>query len=87
MKNVFIFILIFHLFGCNNILKNTQTLVDFDCPKVFFSSENRIFIDNSNSLDDVLIRAELNNFSIIYNNFFLIVKYLNINNLYIFDSK
>tara|TARA_B100001250_G_C19541504_1_gene674972 strand:- start:272 stop:778 length:507 start_codon:yes stop_codon:yes gene_type:complete len=64
MKNVFIFILIFHLFGCNNILKNKQTLVDFDCPKVFFSSENRIFIDNSNSLDDVLIRAELNNFAI-----------------------
>ena len=64
MKQIFIFILFLPLLGCNNIIKNKQAFTEFNCPRVFFSSEDRIYIDNSISLDDILIKAELNNFAI-----------------------
>ena len=64
MKQIFIFILFLPLLGCGNIIKNKQTSTEFNCPRVFFSSEDRIYIDNSISLDDILIKAELNNFAI-----------------------
>ena len=63
MKNIFIFILFLHLLGCANLIKNKQTSIDFNCPRVFFSSEDRIYIDNSISLDDITIKAEFNNFA------------------------
>jgi len=64
MKQIFIFILFLPLLGCGNIIKNKQTSKEFNCPRVFFSSEDRIYIDNSISLDDILIKAELDNFAI-----------------------
>ena len=64
MKQIFIFILFLPLLGCNNIIKNKQVSTEFNCPRVFFSTEDRIYIDNSISLDDILIKAELNNFAI-----------------------
>ena len=64
MKQIFIFILFLPLLGCNNIIKNKKASTEFNCPRVFFSSEDRIYIDNSISLDDILIKAELNNFAI-----------------------
>ena len=64
MKQFIIFILFLPLFGCVNIIKNTQTSIDFNCPRVFFSSDNRIYIDNSISLDDITIKAEFNNYAI-----------------------
>ncbi|MDC0161740.1 hypothetical protein OAI94_00865 [bacterium] len=64
MKQILIFFLFLSLIGCSNIIKNKQTYIDFKCPKVFFSSEDRIYIDNSVSIDDILVKAELNNFSI-----------------------
>ena len=64
MKQLFIFILFLPLLGCGNIMKNKQTSIDFNCPRVFFSSEDRIYIDNNISLDDIHIKAELNNFAI-----------------------
>jgi len=64
MKKLLIFILFLLILGCNSVIKNKQTSIDFNCPRPFFSSEDRIFIDNSNSLDDVLLTAELNNFEI-----------------------
>ena len=64
MKKIFIFILFLPLLGCGNIIKNKQASTEFNCPRVFFSSEDRIYIDNSISLDDILIKAELNNFAI-----------------------
>ena len=54
--------------GCNTIGKNKQTSEDFSCPRVFFSSEDRIFIDTSEggtSIDDITYKAELNNFAFI----------------------
>ena len=54
--------------GCNTIGKNKQTSEDFSCPRVFFSSEDRVFIDTAEggtSIDDITYKAELNNFAFI----------------------
>jgi len=64
MKRLFIFILFLPILGCGNIIKNKQTSIDFNCPRVFFSSDDRIYIDNNISLDDIKIKAEFNNFAI-----------------------
>ena len=64
MKQLFILILFLPLLGCGNIIKNKQTSIDFNCPRVFFSSDDRIYIDNSISLDDITIKAEFNNYAI-----------------------
>ena len=64
MKQLFIFILFLPLLGCGNIIKNKQTSIDFNCPRVFFSSDDRIYIDNSISLDDIAIKAEFNNYAV-----------------------
>ena len=63
MKHLFIFIIFLPLLGCGNIVKNKQTSTDFNCPRVFFSSDDRIYIDNSISLDDITIKAEFNNYA------------------------
>ena len=64
MKRLFIFILFLPILGCGNIIKNKQTSIDFNCPRVFFSSDDRIYIDNNISLDDITIKAEFNNYAI-----------------------
>ena len=64
MKRLFVFILFLPLLGCGNIIKNKQTSIDFNCPRVFFSSDDRIYIDNNVSLDDITIKAEFNNYAI-----------------------
>ena len=64
MKKLPFFILFLLIQGCNYIDKNRQTSINFNCPRLFFSSEDRNFIDSSNSLDNVLLKAELNNFEI-----------------------
>ena len=64
MKQIFIFIIFLPLLACSSLIKNKQTSSDFNCPKVFFSSEDRVYIDNSISFDDIKIKAELNNFAI-----------------------
>ena len=68
MKKILILLLFFSLMGCNTIGKNKQTLEDFSCPRVFFSSEDRVFIDTvegGTSIDDITYKAELNNFAFI----------------------
>jgi len=64
MKQLFIFILFLPLFGCGNIIKNKQTSTDFNCPRVFFSSDDKIYINNSISLENITIKAEFNNYAI-----------------------
>ena len=66
MKKLLILLLFFGLFGCNSTGKNKQVSNNFNCPRVFFSSEDRIFIDaneGGSSIDDVTFKAELNNFA------------------------
>ena len=68
MKKLLFLPIFFSLLGCNMIGKNKQTSEDFNCPKVFFSSENRVFIDTAESgtsIDDITYKAELNNFAFI----------------------
>ena len=68
MKKLLIFFLLLSLFGCNNIIKNKQKSDNLSCPRIFFSSEDKIFIEtigNSNSFDDISLKAELNNFAIV----------------------
>ena len=68
MKKLLIFLLLLSLFGCNNIIKNKQKTDNLICPRIFFSSEDKVFIEtmgNSNSIDDVSLKAELNNFAIV----------------------
>ena len=68
MKKLLIFFLLLPLFACNNIIKNKQTSDNLNCPRIFFSSEDKIFIEtigNSNSFDDISLKAELNNFAIV----------------------
>ena len=68
MKKILILLLFFSLMGCNTIGKNKQTSEDFSCPRVFFSSEDRVFIDTAEggtSIDDITYKAELNNFAFI----------------------
>ena len=68
MKKILILLIFFSLSGCNTIGKNKQTLEDFSCPRVFFSSEDRVFIDTvegGTSIDDITYKAELNNFAFI----------------------
>ena len=65
MKKILILLLFFNLMGCNKIGKNKQTSEDFRCPRVFFSSEDRVFIDTAEgatSVDDITFKAKLNNF-------------------------
>jgi hypothetical protein len=67
MKKFLIFILFLPLLGCNNIINNKQTYIDFNCPRIFFSADDRFFIESTNndpSLNNVFLKAELNNFSI-----------------------
>ncbi len=64
MKRLFIFILFLPILGCGNIIKNKQTTIDFNCPRIFFSSDDRIYIDNSISFDNIAIKAEFNNYAI-----------------------
>ena len=68
MKKILILPLFFSLMGCNTIGKNKQISEDFSCPRVFFSSEDRVFIDTAvgfTSIDDITYKAELNNFAFI----------------------
>jgi len=68
MKKILILLLFFNLMSCNTIGKNKQTSEDFRCPRVFFSSEDRVFIDTAEgatSIDDITFKAELNNFAFI----------------------
>ena len=67
MKKFLIFILFLPLLGCNNIINNKQTYIDFNCPRIFFSPDDRVYIesaDNNPSYNNVFLKAELNNFSI-----------------------
>ena len=67
MKKISIFLLFITLFGCNNIVKNNQTSNNFNCPSVFFSTEDKIFLETTNeilSFDNITVKAELNNYAL-----------------------
>ncbi len=62
MKTLLILLLFLSLTSCDKIFKDRIKTADLKCPRVFFSTENRNYIDSNTSLDDVKIKANLNNF-------------------------
>jgi hypothetical protein len=67
MKKFLFFLLFLPLLSCNTLIKGKSKSIDYNCPSVFFSANEKYFVDtlnNSSSFDDVFIKAELNNFAI-----------------------
>ena len=67
MKNIFFFLFFLPLLGCNMIIKDNSKFNNYNCPSLFFSSNDNFFVDtldNSTSIDEIYIKAELNNFAI-----------------------
>ncbi len=67
MKKFLFFLLFLPILSCNTLIKGTSKFIDYNCPIVFFSANEKFFVDtldNSSSLDDIFIKAELNNFAI-----------------------
>ena len=67
MKKFLFFLLFLPLLSCNTFIKGISKSIDYNCPSVFFSANEKYFVDtldNSSSFDDVFIKAELNNFVI-----------------------
>ena len=64
MKQIFIFIILLLLLGCNSTMRNNAVSSDFNCPRIFFSQEDKVYINRGTSVDDIQIKAEFNNFAI-----------------------
>ena len=61
------FLLFLPLLSCNTLIKGNSKLINYNCPSIFFSANDKFFVDtleNSASQDDIFIKAELNNFTI-----------------------
>ena len=70
MKKLLILFITFYIIGCSNIQNKTEVEVVIDCPRVFFSSENNIFIDGNKEeldidLDKINYKASLNNYGFV----------------------
>ncbi len=64
MKKFFLFLLFIPIISCSNILSPGKEKANIDCPTVFFSSENNIFIypdEDIAEIDNVNFKASLNN--------------------------
>ncbi len=73
MKKISLFFVLILLFGCQQITNNSNKFVKIDCPKVYFSSENKVYSEgNINNLDLELInfKASLNNYAFTNDCFF-----------------
>jgi len=67
MKKFLFFLLILSLIGCNLPQKKDKSSSSFHCPRVFFSSEDNMYIQSEQdtlSIDNLSLKAELNNFAI-----------------------
>jgi len=67
MKKFLFFLLILPLISCNSLQKKDLSSTAINCPRVFFSSEDKHYIyseQDSISIDNLSLKAELNNFSI-----------------------
>ncbi len=65
MKKFLLFFIFILLFGCDTISKKDNEIALIDCPAVFFSTENNIFVQgDTKNLDMEIIdyKASLNNY-------------------------
>ena len=66
MKKILIFLLLFLSISCSSNLLTKKSAESIDCPPVFFSSENRNYLDGEDkplTLDNVSFKAEINNYA------------------------
>ena len=67
MKKFLFFLLFLPLLSCNTLIKGNTKYINYNCPSVFFSADDKFFVDtldNNTSLSDIFIKAELNNFAL-----------------------
>ena len=67
MKKFLFFLLFLPLLSCNTLIKGNTKYINYNCPSVFFSADDKFFVDtldNNTSLGDIFIKAELNNFAL-----------------------
>ena len=65
MKKFFLFLLFIPIISCSNTNNGTKETADIDCPSVYFSSENNVYVYPENEvldLEEVSFKASLNNY-------------------------
>tara|TARA_B100000131_G_C18072337_1_gene594977 strand:- start:1056 stop:1550 length:495 start_codon:yes stop_codon:yes gene_type:complete len=70
VKKLLLFFILIYLVGCASLRDQSNETAIIDCPRVFFSSENNIYIDGANKdldFEKVNYRASLNNFGFVGN--------------------
>ncbi len=71
MKKILIFFIFLNLIGCSSFKeKNSNKISIIDCPKVFFSAENNVFIKGENenlNFEQIDFKATLNNYGFVNN--------------------
>ena len=68
MKKLLLLFIFIYLLGCSSIRNESTEIAVIDCPKVFFSSENKVYIDGLNDtidLEKVNFKASLNNYGFV----------------------
>ena len=65
MKKILLLFIFILLFGCQVIQNNDNKITKIDCPRVFFSSENNVFVSgymDNLDMDNIDYKATLNNY-------------------------
>ena len=65
MKKLLIFFILIYTFGCLSIRDQGTEITNINCPRVFFSAENNVYIDgetNNFDLEKINFKASLNNY-------------------------
>ena len=68
MKKLLLLFIFIYLLGCSSIRNESTEIAVIDCPRVFFSSENKVYIDGLNDtidLEKVNFKASLNNYGFV----------------------
>ena len=65
MKKLLLFFIIIPLFSCSAIRDDSKEIVNINCPEVYFSSENNIYVGGNIEeidLENIKYKASLNNY-------------------------
>ena len=65
VKKLLLIFLFIYLNGCSSIKGKSKEIVNIDCPTVFFSSENNVYLEGNNDqidIENIKYKAVLNNY-------------------------